>query len=53
METTKIFDAEEFIDKNQKDTLKSIFEDLEEHGYDAWVGILAIFLVIKNVEVEF
>ena len=30
METTKKFDTEEFIDKNQKDTLKSIYEDLEK-----------------------
>ncbi len=35
METTKIFDTQEFNIVNQKDTLKKIYEDLEEHGYDA------------------
>jgi len=44
METTKIFDTEEFIDKNQKDTLKSIYEDLEEHGYDACKQIIGYLI---------
>ena len=44
METTKIFDTEEFIDKNQKETLKSIFEDLEEHGYDACKQIIGYLM---------
>ena len=35
METTKIFDTQEFNIVNQKEELKKIFEDLEEHGYDA------------------
>lgn len=35
METTKIFDTEEFKFVNQRETLKKIYEDLEEHGYDA------------------
>ena len=35
METTKIFDTQEFNLVNQKETLKKIFEDLEEHGYNA------------------
>ncbi len=32
--TTKLFDKEELLDKNIKKTLKKIFEDLEERGYD-------------------
>lgn len=35
METTKIFDTQELNLVNQKETLKKIYEDLEEHGYDA------------------
>ncbi len=35
METTKIFDTQELNLANQKETLKGIYEDLEEHGYDA------------------
>ena len=44
METTKIFETEEFIDKNQKETLKGIFEDLEEHGYDACKQIIGYLM---------
>ena len=40
METTKIFNTDEFIDKNQKETLREIFYDLEEHGYDACKQII-------------
>ncbi len=32
--TTKLFDSEALIDKNTRITLKKIFEDLEERGYD-------------------
>ncbi len=32
--TTKLFDKEEILDKNIRKTLKGIFEDLEERGYD-------------------
>lgn len=32
--TTKLFDSDELIDKNTRKTLKNIFEDLEERGYD-------------------
>lgn len=32
--TTKLFNKEELIDKNTKQVLRKIFEDLEERGYD-------------------
>ena len=34
MSSTKVFEREELIDKNTRETLKKIFEDLEERGYN-------------------
>ena len=34
MDETKVYDAEEFIDENISETLKEIFLNLEERGYN-------------------
>ena len=34
MEETKVYDTEEFIDKNISETLKEIVLNLEERGYN-------------------
>ncbi len=34
VETTRLFKKEDFTDKNTRETLKKICEDLREHGYD-------------------
>lgn len=34
MDETKVYDAEEFIDENISETLKEIFFNLEERGYN-------------------
>ncbi len=34
MEETKVYDTEDFIDKNISDTLKEIVLNLEERGYN-------------------
>jgi uncharacterized protein (UPF0297 family) len=43
-DTTILFNSTEVIDKNTKDTLKSIYTDLEERGYNPTKQIVGYLL---------
>ncbi len=43
-DTTILFNSQKVIDKNTKETLKSIYEDLEERGYNPTKQIVGYLL---------